>query len=119
MGAGGGSWSVSIALKLAHWGYYVPGVELPERRGALGPGDRPVGARRSIRSMSSIPGPADLMPSRWVGRSASFPSPNRASISSPGQGSKFVLLQDSEYWSSTSPGGSGWPKLIKVARVRG
>ena len=40
----GGMVAVSIAIKLAHWGYYAPESNYRTGAGPLGPGHRPVGA---------------------------------------------------------------------------
>jgi hypothetical protein len=107
----GGIVAVSLALKLAHWGYYVP--EWNYRCGA-GPWGRAIGQWVPEKHPVYVlhPWPADLAfaMNRQVRQ---LPSPANLSYQ-PGQGSKFVLLQDSEYaeyltWSR------GWPKLLKVA----
>ncbi len=102
---------LSIALKLAHWGYFVP--EWDYRNGA-GPWGRAIGQwvpeKHPIYVLHSWP--ADL--AFAIGRPVrQLPSPQHIDFQ-PGQGSKFVLLQDSEFteyqgWSK------GWPKLLKVA----
>ncbi len=107
----GGMIAVSVALKLAHWGYYVP--ESNYRTGA-GPWGRAIGQwvpeKHPIYVLHSWPADLAFATSRPVRQ---LPSPQHIDFQ-PGEGSKFVLLQDSEYaeylgWSK------GWPKLIKVA----
>ena len=106
--------AVSIALKVAHCGYFVP--ESNYRNGA-GPWGRAIGQwvpeKHPVYVLHSWP--ADLMfainrPIRQL------PSPGHVDFQ-PGQGSKFVLLQDSEYVEYQS-WGRGWPKLIKVAEFQ-
>lgn len=103
--------AVSVALKLAHWGYYAP--EWNYRMGA-GPWGRAIGQwvpeKHPIYVLHAWP--ADL--AFAIGRPVrQLASPQHIAFQ-PGKGSRFVLLQDSEYteyqhWSE------GWPRLIKVA----
>ena len=103
--------ALSVALKLAHWGYYAP--ELNYRTGA-GPWGRAIGQwvpeKQPIYVLHTWP--ADL--AFATGRPfRQLETPMHIDYQ-PGTGSKFVLLQDSEFaeyqnWSK------GWPKLIKVA----
>jgi hypothetical protein len=103
--------SVSLALKLAHLGYYVP--ESNYRVGA-GPWGRAIGQWVPEKHPVYVlhPWPADL--AFAMGRPVrQLVSPQHIDFQ-PGKGSKFVLLQDSEYveyqhWSE------GWPRLLKVA----
>jgi hypothetical protein len=103
--------AVSIALKLAHWGYYAP--ESNYRIGA-GPWGRAIGQwvpeKHPIYVLHSWPADLAFATARPFRQLA---TPQHIEFQ-PGKGSKFVLLQDSEYaeyqgWSK------GWPKLIKVA----
>jgi hypothetical protein len=103
---------VSIAIKLAHWGYYAP--EWNYRNGA-GPWGRAIGQwvpeKHPVYVLHSWP--ADL--AFAIGRPVrQLPSPNNFDLL-PDKNSKFVLLQDSEYAEYQS-WGSGWPKLLKVAQ---
>jgi hypothetical protein len=107
----GGILLVSVALKLAHWGFYVP--EWNYRCGA-GPWGRAIGQwvpeKHPVYVLHSWD--ADLMfamnrPVRQLR------TPGHLDFQ-PGKGSKFVLISDSEYaeyltWSE------GWPRLLKVA----
>jgi hypothetical protein len=107
----GGIVVLSMALKLAHWGYWVP--EWNYREGA-GPWGRAIGQWVPEKHPVYVlhPWPADLAfamnrPVRQLRM------PQQINFQ-PGEGSKFVLLQDSEYaeyltWSE------GWPRLLKVA----
>jgi hypothetical protein len=108
----GGIVLVSIALKLAHWGYYVP--EWNYRNGA-GPWGRAIGQwvpeKHPVYVLHSWT--PDLMFA--IGRPVrQLPSPNNIDFQ-PGQGSKFLLLQDSEL-AEYQNWGQSWPKLIKVAQ---
>ena len=103
--------AVSVALKVAHWGYYVP--ETNYRTGA-GPWGRAIGQwvpeKHPVYVLHSWPADLAFAMGRPVRQ---LPSPQHIEFQ-PDKGSKFVLLQDSEYleyqnWSR------GWPKLIKVA----
>jgi hypothetical protein len=103
--------AVSVALKLAHWGYFVP--ETNYRTGA-GPWGRAIGQwvpeKHPIYVLHAWP--ADL--AFATGRPfRQLPAPHNIDFQ-PGQGSKFVLLQDSE-WAEYQGWSKGWPKLIKVA----
>ncbi len=102
---------VALALKLAHWGYYVP--ECNYRYGA-GPWGRAIGQwvpeKQPIFVLHAWPADLAFATNRPVRQ---LHSPQHVEFQ-PGKGSKFVLLQDTEYaeyqgWSQ------GWPKLIKVA----
>jgi hypothetical protein len=103
--------AVSVAMKLAHLGYYVP--EWNYRAGA-GPWGRAIGQWVPEKHPVYVlhPWPADL--AFAMGRPVrQIPSPQHIEFQSQ-KGSKFVLLQDSEYaeylhWSE------GWPRLLKVA----
>jgi hypothetical protein len=103
--------AVSVALKLAHWGYYTP--ESNYRTGA-GPWGRAIGQwvpeKHPIYVLHSWPADLAFATARPFRQ---LSTPHLIEFQ-PGQGSKFVLLQDSEYaeylgWSK------GWPKLLKVA----
>ncbi len=106
--------AVSVAIKLAHWGYYVP--EWNYRAGA-GPWGRAIGQWVPEKHPVYVlhPWPADL--AFAIGRPVrQLPSPQHIDFQ-PGEGSKFVLLQEAEYaeylhWSD------GWPRLIKVAQLQ-
>ncbi len=106
--------ALSVALKLAHWGYFVP--EWNYREGA-GPWGRAIGQWVPEKHPVYVlhPWPADL--AFAMGRPVrQLFSPQHIEFQ-PGKGSKFVLLQDSEYAEYQSwPG--GWPKLIKVAEFQ-
>ena len=106
--------ALSIALKLAHWGYYVP--EWNYRNGA-GPWGRAIGQwvpeKHPVYVLHSWPADLAFAMGRPVRQ---LYSPQHINFQ-PGKGSKFVLLQDSEYaeyqsWSKD------WPKLIKVAEFQ-
>ena len=103
--------AVSVALKLAHWGYYIP--ESNYRTGA-GPWGRAIGQwvpeKHPIYVLHSWPADLAFAMGRPVRQLA---TPQHIDFQ-PGQGSKFVLLQDSEY-AEYLGSGRGWPKLIKVA----
>jgi hypothetical protein len=103
--------ALSVALKLAHWGYYAP--ELNYRTGA-GPWGRAIGQwvpeKHAIYVLHSWPADLAFATGRPVRQ---LETPMHIEYQ-PEAGSKFVLLQDSEFaeyqnWSK------GWPKLIKVA----
>ena len=103
--------AVSVALKLAHWGYYVP--ESNYRTGA-GPWGRAIGQwvpeKHPIHVLHAWPADLAFATNRPFRQ---LPAPHNIDFQ-PTKGSKFILLQDSEYaeylnWSK------GWPKLIKVA----
>ena len=108
----GGIVVVSIALKLAHWGYYVP--EWNYRNGA-GPWGRAIGQwvpeKHPVYVLHSWPADLAFAMGRPVRQ---LPSPNNFDLL-PDKNSKFVLLQDSEYAEYLS-WGAGWPKLLKVAQ---
>ncbi len=102
---------VAVALKLAHWGYYVPEMNY---RTSAGPWGRAIGQwvpdKHPIYTLHAWPADLAYAMARPVRQLA---GPQLIEFQ-PGQGSKFVLLADSEYaeyqnWSE------GWPKLIKVA----
>jgi hypothetical protein len=102
---------VAVALKLAHWGYFVP--EYNYRAGA-GPWGRAIGQWIPEKHPVYVlhPWPAEL--AFAIGRPVRQLSGPKHLPFTPGEGSKFVLLADSEYaeyehWSQ------GWPRLIKVA----
>jgi len=106
--------AVSVALKLVHWGYYIP--EWNYRVGA-GPWGRAIGQwvpeRHPIYVLHAWPADLAYAINRPVRQLA---NPRHLDFQ-PGQGSKFVLLQDSEYaeylhWSD------GWPRLLKVAEFQ-
>ena len=103
--------AVSFALKLAHWGYYAP--ELNYRTGA-GPWGRAIGQwvpeKHPIYVLHAWPADLVFATGRPVRQ---LPSPQHIGFQ-PTRGSKFVLLQDSEYVEALT-WGRGWPKLIKVA----
>ena len=103
--------AVSVALKLAHWGYYVP--ESNYRTGA-GPWGRAIGQwvpeKHPIYVLHSWPADLAFAMGRPVRQ---LPSPQHIEFQ-PEKGSKFVLLQDSEYLESRN-WSRGWPRLIKVA----
>jgi hypothetical protein len=102
---------VALALKLAHWGYYVP--EWNYRNGA-GPWGRAIGQwvpeKHPIYVLHAWPADLAFAINRPVRQLA---SPFHIEYQ-PGEGSRFVLLQDSEY-AEYQHWGQGWPKLIKVA----
>jgi len=102
---------VAVAVKLAHWGYYVP--ESNYRTGA-GPWGRAIGQwvpeKHAVYVLHAWPADLAFAMNRPVRQ---LHGPQLIEFQ-PGKGSKFVLLQDSEYaeyqsWSE------GWPKLLKVA----
>ncbi len=102
---------VAVALKLAHWGYYVPEMNY---RTSAGPWGRAIGQwvpdKHPIYTLHVWP--ADL--AYATGRPVRQVAAPQLIEFQPGKGSKFVLLGESEYteylnWSD------GWPKLIKVA----
>ena len=102
---------VAVALKLAHWGYYVPEMNY---RTSAGPWGRAIGQwvpdKHPIYTLHAWP--ADL--AYATGRPVRQVAGPQLIEFQPGKGSKFVLLAESEYaeyrsWSD------GWPKLIKVA----
>ena len=102
---------VAVALKLAHWGYFVP--ELNYRTSA-GPWGRAIGQwvpeGHSIYTLHAWPTDFAYAINRPVRQLA---GPQLVEFQ-PGKGSKFLLLADSEFaeyehWSE------GWPKLVKVA----
>ncbi len=102
---------MAVAVKLAHWGYYVP--ESNYRYGA-GPWGRAIGQwvpeKHPVYVLHAWP--ADL--AFAIGRPVRQLHGPELIEFQPGKGSKFVLLQDAEYaeyrsWSE------GWPKLLKVA----
>ena len=103
--------AVSVALKLAHWGYYAP--ESNYRTGA-GPWGRAIGQwvpeKQPIYVLHAWPADLAFATGRPVRQLA---TPHHIEFQ-PTKGSKFLLLQDSEYaeylgWSD------GWPRLVKVA----
>ncbi|WP_435009796.1 hypothetical protein P12x_001034 [Tundrisphaera lichenicola] len=107
----GGLILVSIAIKIAHWGYYVPEWNY---RASAGPWGRAIAqwvpVKHPIYVLHSWPAELAFAMARPVRQLA---SPQHIDFQ-PGEGSKFVLLQDAEYaeyqnWSD------GWPKLLKVA----
>jgi hypothetical protein len=109
----GGIVLVSIALKLAHWGYFVP--EWNYREGA-GPWGRAIGQwvpeKHTIFVLHDWEPDADL--AFAINRPIRKLAKPELIQYQPGEGSKFVLLTDSEYseylnWSQ------GWPRLLKVA----
>ncbi len=102
---------VAVALKLAHWGYYVPEMNY---RTSAGPWGRAIGQwvpeKHAVYTFHAWPADLAYAINRPVRQLA---APQLIEFQ-PGKGSKFVLLADSEYaeyqnWSD------GWPKLIKVA----
>jgi hypothetical protein len=103
--------AVSVALKIAHWGYYVP--EWNYRNGA-GPWGRAIGQwvpeKHPVFVLHSWPPDLAFAMGRPVRQ---LPSPGHLDFQ-PGKGSKFVLLQDSEY-AEYQTWEKGWPRLIKVA----
>jgi hypothetical protein len=107
----GGIIAVSVALKVAHFGYYVPESNY---RTSAGPWGRAIGQwvpeKHPIFVLHSWPADLTFALARPVRQ---LPSPQHIEYQ-PEKGSKFVLLQDSEYLESQNwP--RGWPKLIKVA----
>jgi hypothetical protein len=107
----GGIVMVSIALKLAHWGYCVP--EWNYREGA-GPWGRAIGQwvpeKHPIYVLHSWPADLAFAMNRPVRQ---LHSPGHLDFE-PGQGSKFVLLKEAEY-SEYLSWSKGWPRLLKVA----
>jgi hypothetical protein len=107
----GGIITVSIALKLAHWGIFVP--EWNYRKGA-GPWGRAIGQwvpeKHPVYVLHSWYADLAFAMNRPIRQ---LPTPGHIDFQA-GQGSKFVLLTDAEYaeyltWSK------GWPRLLKVA----
>ena len=103
---------VAVALKLAHWGYYVPEMNY---RTSAGPWGRAIGQwvpeKHAVYTLHAWPTDLAYAIDRPVRQLA---SPQLIEFQ-PGKGSKFVLLTDTEYaeyqqWSD------GWPKLVKVAQ---
>jgi len=102
---------VAVALKLAHWGYYVPEMNY---RTSAGPWGRAIGQwvpdKHAIYTLHAWP--TDLMYA--INRPVRQLAGPQLIEFQPGQGSKFVLLADTEY-AEYQKWADGWPKLIKVA----
>ena len=102
---------VAVALKLAHWGYYVPEMNY---RTSAGPWGRAIGQwvpdKHAVYTLHAWP--TDLMYA--INRPVRQLAGPQLIEFQPGQGSKFVLLADTEY-AEYQKWADGWPKLIKVA----
>ncbi len=105
---------VAVALKLAHWGYFVP--ELNYRTSA-GPWGRAIAQwvpeGHTIHTLHAWPNDLNYAMRRPIHQ---LQGPQLLEFQ-PGKGSKFLLLLDSEFeeyqaWSE------GWPKLVKVAEFQ-
>ncbi len=102
---------VAVALKLAHWGYYIPEMNY---RTSAGPWGRAIGQwvpdKHAVYTLHAWP--TDLMYA--INRPVRQLAGPQLIEFQPGQGSKFVLLADTEY-AEYQKWADGWPKLIKVA----
>lgn len=105
---------VAAALKLAHWGYFVP--ELNYRTSA-GPWGRAIGQwvpeGHSLYTLHAWPTDLAYAIDRPVRQLA---GPQLVEFQ-PGKGSKFLLLAESEF-AEYEQWGDGWPKLVKVAEFQ-
>lgn len=103
---------VAVALKLAHWGYFVPEMNY---RTSAGPWGRAIGQwvpeGHSLYTLK--PWPADL--AYAINRPIRQLKGPRLIEHQPGKGSKFVLLSDAEF-AEYQHWNDGWPKLLKVAQ---
>ena len=103
---------VAVALKLAHWGYFVPEMNY---RTSAGPWGRAIGQwvpeGHSLYTLK--PWPADL--AYAINRPVRQLKSPRLIEFQPGKGSKFLLLSDTEY-AEYEHWPDGWPKLVKVAQ---
>ena len=105
---------VALAVKLAHWGYYVPEVNY---RTSAGPWGRAIGQwvpeGHSLYTLHEWPTDLAYAISRPVRQ---LVGPQLVEFQ-PGKGSKFLLLSASEY-EEYQKWGDGWPKLVKVAQFQ-
>ena len=105
---------VAVAIKLGHWGYFVPEMNY---RTSAGPWGRAIGQwvpeGHPVYTLHAWPADLAYAISRPIRQLA---GPQLVEYQ-PGKGSKFLLLAESEYdeyqkWSE------GWPKLVKVAEFQ-
>ena len=102
---------VAIALKVAHWGYYVPEMNY---RTSAGPWGRAIGQwvpeKHPVYTLHAWPTDLAYAINRPVRQLA---APQLIEFQA-GKGSKFVLLADTEY-AEYQKWADGWPRLLKVA----
>ena len=105
---------VAIALKIAHWGYFVPETNY---RTSAGPWGRAIGQwvpeGHSLYTLKAWPADLAYAINRPVRQLA---GPQLVEFQ-PGKGSKFLLLSQSEFAEYQS-WADGWPKLVKVAEFQ-
>ncbi len=103
---------VAVAVKFAHWGYFVPEMNY---RTSAGPWGRAIGQwvpeKHPVYTLHAWP--LDL--AFAIGRPVRQLAGPQLIEFAPGKGSKFLLLQDSEYAEYLGWADHGWPRLIKVA----
>ena len=102
---------VAAAIKVIHWGYYVPESNY---RTSAGPWGRAIGQwvpeGHTLYTLKPWPADLEFSTGRAV-RQVAVPSQIAHQAT---RGSKFVLLSESE-WLEYQHWSEGWPKLVKVA----